>query len=149
MSIVKQAARGVAWNMALGVSSRVVQLVGTLVLTRFIVPDDYGPVIDASIVVATASAFTSFAFGQYLIAKRATADVAVQAMVIHVALGVVAMAGVYAARGLIGDRLDAPALGQYVLGFAIAQLIDRTRYVPERLIMRALRFRAHDQALGD
>jgi PST family polysaccharide transporter len=32
-------------------------------------------------------------------------------------------------------------MAHYVLGFACAQLIDRSRYVPERLIMRALRFR--------
>lgn len=142
MSIGRQAAHGVAWNMALGVSTRVLQLVGTLILTRFMAPDDYGAVITASIVVVTASAFTSFAFGQYLIAKRASPEVAAQAMVLHVGLGVVAMTVVYAARGLIGDLLDTPAMTQYLLGFAIAQLIDRARYVPERLIMRSLRFRA-------
>jgi lipopolysaccharide exporter len=142
MSIAKQAARGVAWNMMLGLSTRVLQLVGTLILTRFMAPADYGAAITASIVVVTASAFTSLAFGQYLIAKRAPAEVAAQAMVIHVGLGVAAMAVVYALRGLLGDLFDTPTMGQYVLGFAIAQLIDRARYVPERLIMRALRFRA-------
>src|ERR1043166_3295771 len=64
MSIAKQAATGVAWNMALGVSTRVLTLVGQLVLAH------------------------------------------------------------------------------YMLGVAIANLIiDRLRYVPERLIMRSLRFR--------
>ena len=63
-------------------------------------------------------------------------------MVLYVGLGVVAMAVVYGARGPLGDLFDAPGMGQYVLGFAISQLLDRARYVPERLIMRALRFRA-------
>src|SRR5512143_645196 len=142
MSIAWRPGRGVAWNMAVGLSSRVVQLVGTLALAWYIVPDDYGAVILAGIVVATANAFTSFAFGQYLIAKRASPEVAIQAAVIHVGLGVVAMVVACALRGLIGDLLDTPAMEQYVLGYAIAQLIDRARYVPERLIMRALRFRA-------
>jgi PST family polysaccharide transporter len=142
MSIAKQAAHGVAWNMALGVSTRLIQLVGTLILTRFIVPDDYGAVITASIVTLAVNAFTSFAFGQYLIAKHAPPDVAAQAAVIHVGLGVVALVVVYTLRGVIGDLLDTPEMGQYVLGYAIAILIDRARYVPERLIMRALRFRA-------
>jgi len=142
MSIARQAAHGVAWNMALGVSTRVLQLVGTLILTRFIAPDDYGSVLTASISVITVGAFTSFSFGQYLIAKRASPEVAAQAAVIHVSLGVVAMVVVYALRGLIGELLDTPAMGQYVLGYAAAQLIDRARYVPERLLMRALRFRA-------
>jgi PST family polysaccharide transporter len=127
--------------MALGLSTRLLQLAGTLILTRFIAPDDYGTVITASIAVMTAGAFTSFAFGQYLIARRASAEVAAQAMVIYVGLGAVAMAALYAVRGPLGELLDAPGMGQYVLGFAIANLIDRTRYVPERLLMRALRFR--------
>jgi PST family polysaccharide transporter len=142
MSIGRQAARGVAWYMLLGVSTRVLGLIGTLVLQRFISPGEFGAVNAASIAVTTASAFTSFSFGQYLIAKRAPPEIAVQAAVIHIALGVAATAAVYTLRGAIGDLLHAPALGQYVLGYAIANLLlDRIRYVPERLIMRSLRFR--------
>lgn len=142
MSIARQAAHGVAWNMALGVSTRVLQLVGTLILTRFIAPDDYGSVLTASISVITVGAFTSFSFGQYLIAKRASADVAMQAMVVYFGIGVIAQGVLYALRDPLGAVFDAPDMGKYVLGFAIAQLLDRARYVPERLIMRSLRFRA-------
>jgi PST family polysaccharide transporter len=142
MSVARQAAHGVAWNMLLGVSSRMLQLVGTLVLTHIIAPEAYGPVIAASILVVTAGTFTSFAFGQYLIAKRAPAEVAAQAMMVHVGLGVLAMAVIYALRQPLGEFFGTPETGQYVLGFAIAHLIDRSRYVPERLLLRALRFRA-------
>ncbi len=143
MSIARQAARGVAWNMAWGISTRVVTLVGQLVLARFLLPDDYGAATDAAIVALTANAFTAFSFGQYLIAKRASAEVAFQAWVIHLALGLVALAVVYPLRGPIGRWLETPELGQYLLGYAVSYLvIDRVRYVPERLLMRALRFRA-------
>src|SRR5262245_52718977 len=121
MSIARQAAHGVAWNMVLGISTRLIQLVGTLILTRFIAPDDYGTVLTASIAVITVGAFTSFSFGQYLIAKRASANVAAQAAVVYVGLGIVAMAGLYVARGPIGDMLDAPGMGQYILGFEIGR----------------------------
>lgn len=128
--------------MGLGVSTRVLGLVGTLVLAWFIAPDDYGPVVTASIVVLTANVFTSFAFGQYLIAKRAPAEVAFQAAVIHVGLGLVATALVWSLRHRIADLLSAPDMARYVFGYAIAFLvIDRIRNVPERLLMRALRFR--------
>jgi lipopolysaccharide exporter len=143
MSVAREAAHGVAWNMAFGVSTRVLTLVGQLVLTRFIVPDDYGAAVTASILVLTTSAFTSFSFGQYLIAKRAPADIAIQAAILHVALGVATTAVVYAARRPLGDLLDTPAMCEYLLGYAVAHLIiDRLRYVPERLIMRSMRFRA-------
>ncbi|HRC56040.1 MAG TPA: oligosaccharide flippase family protein, partial [Kofleriaceae bacterium] len=57
-------------------------------------------------------------------------------------MGVVAMALAYLLRHPLGALLDTPSLSQYILGFAVAHLIDRARYVPERLLMRALRFRA-------
>jgi lipopolysaccharide exporter len=143
MSIARQAAHGVAWNMALGVSTRVLTLVGQLVLARYMLPEDYGAATNASIVVLTANAFTAFSFGQYLIARRASPEVAFQAWLIHIGLGLAALAVVYPLRGPIGAWLDTPDMGQYLLGFAVANLvIDRLRYVPERLIMRALRFRA-------
>lgn len=143
MSIARQAARGVAWNMAWGISTRVITLVGQLVLARFLLPADYGAATDALIVAMTANAFTAFSFGQYLIAKRASAEVAFQAWVIHLALGLVALAVIYPLREPIGRWLDTPELGQYLLGYGVAFLvIDRVRYVPERLLMRALRFRA-------
>jgi lipopolysaccharide exporter len=142
LSIAKKAARGVAWNMAVGVSARVLQLVGTVLLTRFIAPDAYGAVLAASIAVGSFGVVTSFAFGQYLIAKKAEPQVAFQAALLHFGMGAVAIALAYLARQPLGDLLDTPALSQYILGFGIAHLIDRARYVPERLLMRALRFRA-------
>lgn len=142
MSIGKIAARGVAWNMAVGVTSRVLQLVGTVLITRFIAPDEYGAVLAASISVGTFGVVTSFAFGQYLIARKASAEVAFQAAVLHFGMGVVAIAVAYLARHPLGALLDTPSLSQYILGFGVAHLIDRARYVPERLLMRSLRFRA-------
>lgn len=142
MSIGRKAAHGVAWNMIFGVGSRVIQLIGTLITARYVIPHDYGVVMTASIVVITASAFTSFSFGQYIIAKRATPELAIQAAVVHIALGVAASVVVWLLRDWIGELAGAPGMGRYILGYAIANLvIDRIRYVPERLIMRALRFR--------
>jgi len=152
MSIGRKAAHGVAWNMLLGVSSRVLQLIGTVILAHFMTPDEYGAVMFAAIVVLTASAVTSFSFGQYLIAKRGSPEIAVQAAAIHVTMGIAATLIVWLLRDVIGDWFGVPAMGQYVLGYAVAFLIlDRVRYVPERITMRALRFRtlATINGLGD
>jgi lipopolysaccharide exporter len=127
--------------MVFGVTSRVLQLVGTLILTRFIAPDHYGAALAASITVVTAGALTSFAFGQYLIAKKPPPTVAFQAAEIHLGLGVVAMIALVAFRTPIGDLLDTPEMGEWVAWYAVAHLVDRSRYVPERLLMRDLRFR--------
>jgi lipopolysaccharide exporter len=143
MSIARQAARGVAWNMAWGISTRVLTLVGQVVLAHYILPADAGEISNAAIAVLTANAFTAFSFGQYLITRRASAEVAFQAWVVHLALGIVALAVIYPLRGPICGLFDTPGAARYVLGFAISYLIiDRVRYVPERLLIRALRFRA-------
>ncbi|MBX3206859.1 MAG: oligosaccharide flippase family protein [Labilithrix sp.] len=151
MSIEKKAARGVAWNMVASVGTRVVSLVGTLVLTRFIAPDEYGEVSAAVVCVATAGQLTTFAFGQYLIAKRSPPRVAFQAAVLHVALGVFAMAVVMALRGPLGEMVDAPQMGRLVPGLAIGFLLERIRHVPERMLVRDLRFRtvAVVQSIGE
>ncbi len=140
-TVARTAARGVAWNLVFGLGARVVQLVGTLVLTRFLAPDAYGAVLAASITVATTGVFTSFAFGQYLIAQRAPATVAFQAAVVHNLLGVATMGVVVALRHPLAALVDSPSMAPYVVGFAAAHLLDRLRYVPERLLMRDLRFR--------
>jgi PST family polysaccharide transporter len=143
MSIARQAAHGVAWNMVWGISTRMLTLVGQVVLARYLLPADIGETSTAAIAVLAANAFTAFSFGQYLITKRAPAEVAFQAWVVHVALGVVALAVVYPLRGPLCGLFGTPGADRYVLGFAISYLIiDRLRYVPERLLMRALRFRA-------
>jgi PST family polysaccharide transporter len=128
--------------MATGVGTRVVGLVGTLVLTRFISPAEYGEVSAASICVQSASVFLYFAFGQYLIANKSSGEVAFQAFVLNVALGAVAMAAVFILRGPLGVWFDAPAMGSFVAGYAVCAVLDRGRLIPQAILARALRFRA-------
>lgn len=141
MSIAKKAVRGVAWNMTTGVGARVLQLIGTLVLTRFIAPSEYGEVYAAVISVSAAHQLSYFAFGQYLIARKSPAEEAFQAATLHLLLGAAAMLVVFALRGPIGAMVDAPAMGRFVPGLILASMLERVRYVPQRLLVRELRFR--------
>jgi len=63
-------ARAVVWNAATGVGARIIGLVCTLVLARFICPDEYRQVSTAAICVLTASRCSNLEFGQYLIANN-------------------------------------------------------------------------------
>jgi PST family polysaccharide transporter len=128
--------------MATGLGARVVGLIGTLVLTRFIAPAEYGEVSAAAICVLTANQLVFFAFGQYLIANRSSAQVAFQAAIVQFGLGATAMAGVYVFRARLGVMLDAPEMVRFIPGFALAALVDSVRLVPSNLLVRALRFRA-------
>jgi PST family polysaccharide transporter len=121
---------------------RAASLVGTLVLTRFIAPRDYGEVSAAVICVQTAHALTFFSFGQYAIAHKSPPKVCFQAAQVHVALGLLAMIVLYTFRGPIGQLVDAPNMGHLLPGLMAALMLERMRHIPERLLARALQFRA-------
>ncbi len=142
MSIERKAARGVAWNMATGVGTRVVGLAGTLALTRFIAPAEYGEVSAAAICVLSASQLTFFAVGQFLIAHKTPPRETFQAGVLNLATGILAMMGVFVLRDPLGVMLDAPAMGRFIAGFALAAVFERARQVPATILVRDLRFRA-------
>jgi PST family polysaccharide transporter len=151
MSIAQKAVRGVAWNMATGVGSRIVGLIGTLVLTRFIAPGEYGEVAAASICVLTASMFTSLNLGQYIIAAKATRDEVFHTTAFHIALGVIGIGLVMLLRGRLGAHLDAPGMARFVPGLALTALLERISYVPERTLVRDLEFKrvAVSRSLGE
>src|SRR5215475_3412216 len=65
----QRAARGAAWTLPTSVGSRAIGLLGTLVLARYLTPNEYGVVMTASIVATTASSVTTFGIGIYLVAN--------------------------------------------------------------------------------
>lgn len=127
--------------MATSIGARVIGLVGTFLLTRFISPAEYGVVSAASIATFSASNLAFFAFGQYVIAKRSPPKETFQAAVLHFLLLVVTMIGVLAFRGEIASYFSAPEAVRLIPGFVLVQLIDRARNMPERILVRDLRFR--------
>lgn len=142
MSKMSMVARAVAWNTATGLVARVIGLLSTLVLTRFISPDDYGQVSTAMICVTTASMFTNLQFGQYLIANGyKDRGVAFHAAFYHACLGWTAIAAVFFARDPLGAWLGAPGMAQYVGGFVLVSAMELAGIVPEKMLARDLRFR--------
>lgn len=133
--------RGAAWNVATTVVTRFAGLLGTLLITRFVAPQDLGEVAAASVCVLTAMMLTQLRYGNYLIAKNANPEEAFNANVVHIALGFVAVAVVIAFRDRLGHFFGSPNSGKYVPGFALAALIERVSYIPERTLIRDLKFR--------
>lgn len=142
MSNVTAVAKAVAWNTVTGIGSRVVGLVGTLVLARFISPDEYGQVSTASICVLTATMFANLQLGQYLIARGyKQGGASFHAAAIHVTLGLSAIGVVLLFRHPLGPALGAPDMARFVPGFALASAMDVFSVVPEKTLARDLRFR--------
>lgn len=131
------------WTIGAGVGARALGLVGTLAVTRFIAPDDYGEVSVAVVVVLTANQFSTLGLGQFLIARQnAPRSTAFHVTVFHVVLGALALVAALALGRTLGRWFDAPGMSRYLPGLVVSGLLDRIAYVPERVLVRDLRFRA-------
>jgi lipopolysaccharide exporter len=139
--LVRDTVRGALWTIASGMGSRAVGLVGTLVITRFIDPADYGEVTVAAVLVMTANQFSTIGFGQYLVAKPdAPRRIAFHATAYHFLLGALALAALLLCGNRLGPALDAPRMARFLPGLALSALLDRAAFVPERILVRDLRF---------
>lgn len=149
MVSANKAAHSIAWTIATGLGSRIVGLVGTLVLTRYLAPSDVGEVSAAHVIVYSTMGFLTFGVGVYLIAKPDSGrDVAFHATVLHIGMGIIGAAVAYAARYKLAPAVDAPGLIRYVPGMALALLVARIYYVPERILVRQMKFRRLGLARG-
>ena len=143
MSHVMKVAQSVSWNIATGLGSRAIGLIGTLVLARFIAPAEYGEVSAATITIMTAGYLTNLQFGQYIIMKGyKEPGIAFHAAVCHVSLGWAAIIVAFMGRDFLGPWLGSPAMGRFMGGFALASAMDLVSIVPEKTLARDLRFRS-------
>ena len=141
MSIVQKTVRGVAWSVVTGFGARALGLVGTLLIVRFLAPSEYGEVSAAYIVVATVNQFSTFGLGMYVFAHpRAGRDVLFHATVGHILVGAVALTGLYVFSVQVGQLMAMPYLRIFVPGLMLSSLLDRVGYIPERILLRDLRF---------
>jgi lipopolysaccharide exporter len=141
-SLNARTVRGAAWTVGSGILVRAVGVVGTLVLTHYLAPEEYGAVSLAVTLVATANVLSTLGLGQY-VASRPTHDpsVGVHATALHLGLGVAALLAVWALRGPLSSFLHAPQAASFVLPLCVAFMLERIGYVPERVLLRHLMFR--------
>jgi lipopolysaccharide exporter len=141
-SLTARTIRGVAWTLPTSLATRVIGLIGTLVLARWVTPDEYGVVTAASIATLTAFSVTTFGVGIYLLSNRDLTRAEIfHATVWFVSTGVVALGIVWALSEPLGVWLDAPTLGRFMPVLVASVLLDRITFVPERMLLRKLQFR--------
>jgi len=141
-SLTARTVRGAAWTLSTSLGSRVIGLVGTLLLARYLAPAEYGVVTAAAILALTAFGVTTLGVGIYLLSNRElTRSEVFHATCWFLATGVVALGGVWALSDPLGRWLDAPDLGRFMPLFVLSALLDRVLFLPERMLIRKLRFR--------
>src|ERR1043165_6182128 len=139
VSLASSAARGALWTVLASVGGRAVGVLGTLVMTRFLAPDQIGEVSDAAIIAMTANWVTVWGFGQYAVVKGRGADareVTWHATVGYVGLGAISLGAVILLGGWLTPFLDAPHAAVYIPGIALSLFLRRLAAIPERVLTR-------------
>jgi len=131
--------------IATSIGARVVGLLGTLIVTRFLAPDVMGEVATALIISLTTGWLTTWGFGQYAVVEGRGSDafeVTWHATVAYTVVGLVGFGLVTLFAPALASALGAPGAAQYVPGFALAAVIRRIGATPERVLTRSMRFRS-------
>jgi len=144
-SLATRAARGALWTVISSIGGRAIGVLGTLMMTRFLAPDQIGEVSDATIIAMTANWVTVWGFGQYAVVKGRGADadeVTWHATVAYVVLGALSLGLVSLFGGRLAPFFDAPHAAAYIPGMALAMYLRRLAAMPERVLTRQMQFRA-------
>jgi len=145
VSLVRKATVGAALTVAFGLLARSIGVIGTLVLTHLVHPEVLGEVSAAAIVVMVFGWFTNWGIGQYCITRgreAQTAEVTWHCTVASLVLTVLAfgLAGIYG--GYFLHWFNAPGGAHFIAGLALALGLRRLAAIPEKVLVRDLRFRA-------
>jgi lipopolysaccharide exporter len=142
MSLAQKATRGVVWTIGVALTSRLLGLVGTLVLTRFLAPEVMGEVVTATVVAFIANWATQIGTNQYVLVRgEQEREALFHATVLSVGLAVVSLSLVTLAAPQIAPLINAPSLATYLPGMALSMLIRRIGSVADKLLLLRMRFR--------
>ena len=133
--------RGSFWTVLSGLFTRFLGVIGTLILTRFLAPYEYGEVSAATVLAMTANQFSTLGVGTYLITHPdADREVMFHSTLVHVTLGFLSFAIVLLLGHNLAPLVGAPTLIRYLPGMVLTVAIDRVAFVPERVLVRRMDF---------
>jgi lipopolysaccharide exporter len=142
MSLAQHATRGVVWTIGVALTSRLLGLVGTLVLTRFLAPEVMGEVVTATVVAFVANWATQLGTNQYVLVRgEQEREALFHATVLNIGLAAVSLLLVTLAASGLAPLVNAPSLAAYLPGMALSMLIRRIGSVPDKLLLLRMRFR--------
>lgn len=139
------------WTVISSVGGRAVGVIGTLLITRFLAPEDIGEVSAAAILSMTASWLTIWGFGQYTIVNgrgAAKREVTWHATLFYVVLGALSLGAVTLVAGPLARGFGAPEAAKFVPGMALSVFIRRLGAMPERILTQNLNFRPSGLSLA-
>jgi PST family polysaccharide transporter len=142
MSGGKRAARSAIWSVGASIFARAVGLIGTLYMTRLLMPDVIGEVSQAMVIAQTAQCLTHWGFSQYMVVHGGQGDEQTyHAAVINFLFAVIGLSAIAFTGSLFAPVFNAPHLASYLPGLTLAVLIRRVGAVADKILAREMRFR--------
>lgn len=139
---------GVLWNFLEQLSKRGISIIVTLILARFLVPEDFGLMAMMAVFVAIATALMDSGIKQAVIRKQnANQDDFNTAFYANLALGGIAYLTLFATAPMIADFYQEPRLVTLIRVAGVVVLIDSFRVIQTAILSRELNFKAQLQAI--
>ncbi len=142
MSLAKRALLGFLWTTGANVGSRLLTIVSTFILTRYLAPDVQGEVNVAVAAVMILSYAVTFGVAQFIAAHpKEGRDVAFHGAVLVIGGGLAAATVSVVFRVPITKLVNTEGAAVYMPMLALAQLIDRLSWLPRNILVRNMQFR--------
>jgi PST family polysaccharide transporter len=142
VSLANKAAAGFLWTTGANVGSRLLTIISTFILTRFLAPEVQGEFNLAYVFVNTMGYATALGVGQYVAAHPEEG----RETVFHGTIMVLIAGLIVCTVCLLGDQtvarlVNVQGMAQYVPGLVLSHYIDRLGWLPRYILVRDLRFR--------
>lgn len=144
MSLAESTARGAVWTIVTSMGGRLIGVLGTVAMTRFLAPEVVGDVSAATIIVMTASWLTTWGFGPYVVVKGRgpeAPEIVWHGTLAYVVLGLAVLLPIAFLGEYFTPLVNAEKAAQYVPGMALVFFMKRVAAIPERILVRDMRFR--------
>ena len=142
MSLAITAVRGAIWTIGTGIGTRLIGVVGTILLARLLAPDVIGEVLVATALVMTATLLSHIGFGHYVVAKKANRAESFHATVFTLGAIAIVFLFLWIFRAPLSNAFDAPTAAHYIPWLVVGAFLQRIGYAVSRVLVRDLKFRA-------
>lgn len=147
MSLIKKTTIGIFWNFAEQLSKQGISIVITLLLARFLIPEDYGLISMMAVFLAVANSLMDSGFKQALIRKIDATKVDFNtAFYANIMLGSVSYLLLFISAPLIASFYNETRLILLIRVAGISILINSFQIIQRACLSRELKFRAQLQA---
>ena len=146
-NLKKRTTVGIIWNFAEQLAKRGLSIIITILLARFLVPDDFGLIAMMAVFLGVASRLMDSGFKEALIQKKDATDVDFNtAFYTNLLFGLIAYGLLFASAPYIADYYQEPRLVNLIRVAGLSIIINSFQVIQSAILSRELNFKAQLKA---